>query len=158
MNPIRQNWINFKAHSCTAHHKIKKNGKLTMEDAVFLQANLVNDMVAHMSGLPFPYPPQVCQEQVYILIPNSAPTIAPIIQPSPSANAATDAASNILHQLITSMQHMQQHMVQMHTIQSGRGGQTRNRNTRRPHTLQAATKPIQGQPHKPLPDFATKYF
>ena len=80
-----------------------------MEDAVYHQANLVNDIVSHMSGLPFPYPPQ---EPAYTSIPNPAPTIVPTVQPTPVANVATDV-SNILPQLLTSMQHMQQLLIQM---------------------------------------------
>ena len=67
-------------------------------------------------------------------------------------------ASTIIPHLLTRMQKMQQLMVQMQANQSGGGGQTNNRNTCRPPTFQAATKTRQGQPHKPLLYFATKYF
>ena len=58
MNPIQQNWIHFKTHFRTSHREIEETGKLAMEAAGYHKANLVNDIVAHMSGLPFPYPPQ----------------------------------------------------------------------------------------------------
>ena len=126
MNSFQQNWINFKNHFRTAHHKIKETGKLKMEDAGYHQANLVNDIVAHMSGLPFPYPPQ---EPAYTPIPNPSPTIVPTVQPTPVSNVATNV-SNILPQLLTSMQQMQQLLIQMQTNQTGGGGQTSNLNTR----------------------------
>ena len=162
MNPIQQNWINFKNHFCTVHRELEETGEWTIEDAVFHQANLVNYIVSHMFGLPYPYPPLVCQEPTYAPtttpIPNYAPMMAPIVQPTPEANAATNAISAFIVQLLTSMQQMQQLMVQMQANQGGGGGQNNNCNTRRPPTRQEATKPRQGQPHKILPDFATMYF
>ena len=129
-----------------------------MEDAGCNQANLVNDIVSHMSGLPFTYPTWGCQEPIYTLIPNPAPKIAPIVQPSLAANVAIDAASNILTEILITMQYMQQLMVQIQTNQSVGVGQTIDQNTYHPPTFQAETEPRQGQPHKPLPDFSTKYF
>ena len=58
MNPIQKNWINFKTHFCTAHSDLKETGELTMEAIGYHQYNLVNDIAAHMSRLPFNYPPQ----------------------------------------------------------------------------------------------------
>ena len=79
MNPIQQNWINLKTHFFTAHRKLEETGEFIMEDAEYHQANLGNDIVADISGLQFPYPPQGCEEPVYTPIPNTAPTIAPIV-------------------------------------------------------------------------------
>ena len=91
-----------------------------MEDSVFCKANLVNEIVSHMAGITYPYPPQVLQDPSYepttILIPNAAPMIAPIVQPDPSANATPNASSTILPRLITIIQKMQQLMVQMQYI------------------------------------------
>ena len=107
-------------------------------------------------------PPRQRQEPVYATkttpIPHSSPIILPIVQPSLAANSATDVTSTIIPIILTSMQKIQQLMVQMKANQSGGGGQTRNRNTRFPPTIQEATEPRQVQPHKPLLYFATKYF
>ena len=103
MNSIQKNWINFKTHFCTAHRELEETGELTMEDAVYHQANLVNNIFVHMSGLSFPYPPQGCHDPVYTLISNYAPTISPIVQPYPAANDATNATYNILPQLLNRM-------------------------------------------------------
>ena len=136
MSPIQQNWINFKTHFCTAHCELEETGELLMEDVGYYRANLVNDMVVHMSGLTFPYP---SQEPDYTPIQNSSPTISSTIQPSPVANAATDATSNILPQLMTIMQQIQHLLMQIQTNQAGGGGQTSNHSTRRPTSRQAET-------------------
>ena len=108
MNPIQQNWINFKTHFRTSHHEIEETGELTMEHVGFHQSNLVNGIVSHINCLPFTYPPQGCQEPGYVTttdpIPMDAPMISPIVQPSPAANSATNAASTIIPQIPTSMQ------------------------------------------------------
>ena len=57
MNTIQKNWIIFKTHFRTSHYKLEDTGKLTMEAAGFHKANLVNDIIAHMSVLTFIYPP-----------------------------------------------------------------------------------------------------
>ena len=147
MTPIEQNWINYKTHFHTAHRKLGETGELTMEYCGYHQVNLVNDIVAHMYGLPFLYPPQ---EPAYTLIPNHATTIVPTVQPTIVANVATYAVSNILPQLLTSMQQMQQLMMHMKKNQT-RGGEGTN------HQLQNPTEPRHVQLHKPLPDFANKY-
>ena len=54
MNSIQQNWINFRTHFRTAHRELKETGELTMEAAEYHQDNLVNYIVARMSGLSFP--------------------------------------------------------------------------------------------------------
>ena len=69
----------FKNPFFTAHRKLEETGEFIMEDAEYHQANLVNDIVADISGLQFPYPPQGCKEPVYTPITNTAPTIAPIV-------------------------------------------------------------------------------
>ena len=144
MNPIQQNWVNFKTHFCTAHRELKETPKLTMEDVGYHHSKLFNDIVAYMSGLPFTYPPQ---EPESTPTPNPDPTIIPTVQPTQVANVATDV-TNILTHILTSMQQMQKLMIQIQTNQKGRGVKTSNHNT---HTFQAATEPRQGQPHKPLP-------
>ena len=151
MNPIEKNCFKFKTNFHTAHREIKETGKITMEAAVYHQANLENDIIAHMSGLTFPYPPH---DPECTPTPNPAPTIVPTVQPTPVTNVAT-YVSNILPQILTSMQQMQQLLIQIQTNQTGGGGPTSNRNI---CTLQAATETRQGQPHKPLPDFSNKYF
>ena len=151
MNPIQQNWINFKAHFRISHRNIEETGKLTMEAVGYHQSNLVNDIVTHMSGLSFPYPPQ---DPEYTPTPNTYTTIVPTVQPNPVSNVATDV-SNILPQILNSMKQMQQLLIQMHTDKTGGGRQTSNRNT---CTCQAEIETIQRQTHKPLPDFANKYF
>ena len=133
MNPFQQNWIDFKTHFHTAHCELKETGELTMEDAGYHQSKMVNKIVAHMSGLPFTYPPQY---PAYTPVQNPAPTIVTTVQPTPVANVATDAVYNILPQLLTSMQQMKQLLIQMQKNQTEGGGQTINRNTR---TSQAAT-------------------
>ena len=100
MNTIQKNWIHFKTQLCTAHRKLEETGELTMEDAGYHQSNLVNKIVANMSGLPFTYP---YQDPAYNPVPNLAPTIVPTIQPTSVANVATNTASNILPQILTRM-------------------------------------------------------
>ena len=148
MSPIQQNWINFKTHFLTAHRELEETGELTMEDAGYHQANLVNDIVSHISGLPFPYFPQ---DPTYIPILNSSPTIVPTAQPTPVANVATYVVSNILFQILTSMQHIQKLLIHIQTNQTGGEGKTSNINTHIYPTCQVATEPRHGQPHKPLP-------
>ena len=110
MNPIQKNWINFKTHFRKSHRGLEETGQLKTEDVGFHQSNPVNDMVSHTAGLPFPYPPQGCQEPIYAPtttpISNYGPILAPIVQPAPAANATTAATSTIIPQLLTSMQHM----------------------------------------------------
>ena len=154
MTPIQQNWINFKTHFCTAHRELEETSEPIMEYSGYRQSNLVNDIVAHMYGLPFSYLPQ---EPTYTPIPNCAPTIALTIQPPTVANAATDYVSNILPNIINIMKQMQKLLIQMHKNQAVGLGQTSNCNTHRPPTCQEATEPRQGQSHKPLPDFSNKY-
>ena len=88
MNPIQQNWINFRTHFFTAHRELEETGKLKMEASGYHQDNLVNDIFAHMSGIPFTYPPQ---ETEFTPTPNPDPTIVPTVQPIPVANVATYA-------------------------------------------------------------------
>ena len=121
-----------------------------MEDLGYQQANLVKNIVANMSGLPFTYR---SQDPAYTPVPNSDPTIVPTFQP-----VATDSVSNILPQILTSMKKMQKLLILMQTNKTGGGGQTNNHTTLHPPTCQSATEPIQGQPHKPLPDFTNKYW
>ena len=54
-----------------------------------------------------------------------------------------------------SMQQIQELLIQIHINKTVGGGQTSNCNTR---NFQEATVTRQGKPHKPLPDFANKYF
>ena len=133
-----------------------------MGDVGLHQSNIVNNIVSHMSGLEFIYPPQGCQETTYAPITtpitHADPMMAPTVQPAAAVNAATNAASNITPQLLTIMQHMQQLMVHMKVNQSGVIEQKVNRNTHFNPTWKAATEPRQGQPHKLLPDFAMKYW
>ena len=150
INPIQQQQINFKTRLRTTHQELTETGEITIEDAGYHQANLVNYIVAHMSGIPFTYSPQ---DPDYTLTPNTSPTIVPTVQPIPVANVAT-YVSNIISQILTSMQKMHQLLIQMRAYQTGGGGKTSNCNN---HTRQAATEPRQGQPHNPLPDFANKY-
>ena len=147
MNPIEQNWINSKTLFGTSHRNLEETDKLTMEAVGYHQYIQVNDIVAHMSGLPFPYPPQ---DSECTPTPNPDPTIVPTVQPTPVANFAT-YLYNILPQILTNMQHMQQLLIQIQKNQTRGGVQTSNRNTR---TCQAATEPRQRKPHKPLPEFS----
>ena len=58
INPIQQNWINYKTHFCTAQQELEETGKLTMKAAGYYQPYLVNNIITHMYGLLFTYPPQ----------------------------------------------------------------------------------------------------
>ena len=136
MTPIEQNWINYKTHFHTAHRKLGETGELTMEYCGYHQVNLVNDIVAHMYGLPFLYPPQ---EPAYTLIPNNATTIVLTFQPTIVANVATYAVSNILPQLLTSMQQMQQLMMHMKKNQTRGGGGDKSSTTKPNWTKTRAT-------------------
>ena len=76
MNPIQQNWINFKpifAHLAVISIKLANS---QMEAVGYHQSKLFNNIVAHMSGLPFPYPPQ---DPEYTSTPNPYPTIVPTV-------------------------------------------------------------------------------
>ena len=106
-----------------------------MESAGYHQGKLVHNIVAHMSGLPFPYPPQGPE---YTPSPNPYPTIVPTVQPTTVSNVATDV-SNIPPPA---------------TEQHASDAATADSDTR---TSQLATEQIQGKPHKSLPDFAKKY-
>ena len=112
MNPVQQNWINFKTYFCTAHRDLEETGELTMEAARYHQANLVKNIVAHMSGLKFPYPPWYPE---CTPTPNPSPTIVLTVQPKPVANVSTDVYNTPLPhpQLLISMQQMQKLLIQM---------------------------------------------
>ena len=141
---------------------LRKQANLIIQDAGFYQSNIRNDIVSHKVGILFSYTPQVCQEPIYVPTTNpittSDQTLAPIVQPEPSANVSTNTASTIIPILIRIIQKMQQLMVHMKANQLLGGGQNNNPNTCCLLTLHSGTKTRQGQPHKPLPDFSTKYF
>ena len=105
-----------------------------MEASGYHQANTVDEIVSHMSGLPSPYPPQdpECNPTL-----NPDPTIVTTVQPTPVANVAT-YVSTTLPQILNSMQHMHQLLIHMKTNQKGGGEKKINQKTR---TLQAATEP-----------------
>ena len=111
MNPIQQNWINFKTHFRTAHGKLEETDEITMESAGHHQSKLVNGIIAHMSRIPFPHPPWYTE---YTSTPKLDPNIVPTVQPTSVANIATDVY-NILPQLLTSMKQMKQLIIQMQT-------------------------------------------
>ena len=116
-----------------------------MEDAVYHQSNLANNILSHMSGLPLTYPPQ---DPSHTLVPISYPTIVLTVQPNPVDNVITDAVSNIPHQLLTSIQHIHKLLINMQTNQTGRGLQTINRSTLLPPNLQAENWTKTGETNK----------
>ena len=105
MNPMQQNWINF-----NTHFSQPTASELTMEAVGYHQYIQVDDIVAHMSGLPFHCP---SQKPEYTPTPNPGPTIVPTIQPTPVSNVATNVF-NILPQILTIIQQMQQLIIWMH--------------------------------------------
>ena len=115
-----------------------------------------------MDGLPFTYMLKGCQDPTHSSkttpIPTASPMIAPMIQPAPATNTLTGAASTIIPHLLTRLKQMQKLTVQMQDNQEGVGGQNNNLNTCCITIHQAETQPWQGQPHKPLQYFATKYW
>ena len=128
----------FKTNFHTDHRKLEETWELKMEDEGYHKANLVNNIVEYIPGLPFTY---LTQDKAYTPIPTSDPITATTIQPSPVANVDTYSASNILPQLLNRMQQIQELLIQIDKKQTVWGVKNSNRNNRRTPTLQAATEP-----------------
>jgi hypothetical protein len=125
---LQRTWIAFKIHFRTAHNELQETGELTMEDAGYHQANLIEAIA----------------------------TIVAELQPATSsaspAPIAAQANESILPTIVAQMQQMQQMMAAMQTTTDNRQPATTTREAR-----PQPTGPRTGEPNRPLPPWATKY-
>jgi hypothetical protein len=87
--PLQRTWIAFKIHFRDAHNELQETGELTMADAGYHQANLIEAIAEKLAEL----------------------QVTTALSPPP----ATPAADTLLPSLLSQMQQMQQLMVAMQT-------------------------------------------
>jgi hypothetical protein len=130
---VQKTWINFKTHFREAHLELTETGELTMEQAGYGQANLVEDIVSRISA-EFNHAANMA-EQV-----NLPPATDDTPPPTDTANHAT--TDTILQQVLAQNQELMKMLA------------TNRRPTRRPRP---STGPRQGQPRTPMPAHFNKY-
>ena len=135
---VQKTWINFKGHFRTAHLELTETGELTIEQAGYGQANLVEDIVNRLSAEFSHQANMTDNEPPDMSIQNQT-------QPPDTANHAT--TDNILQQVLT----QNQELMRMLSTNSTRTN-TRVRRPSRP-----STGPRQGQPRTPMPAYFDKY-
>ena len=128
--PTQKTWIAFKTHFCEAHLEPTKTGELTLEEAGYRQANIVEDIVIqlssefnHQENMVNRYPPE-----------DPAPQIA--------------GTADLLQQVLT------QNQEHMRLLSAKYGKSVRNNTNRPPNT---STRTCQGQPCHPMPAYFDKY-
>jgi hypothetical protein len=130
---VQKTWINFKTHFREAHLELTETGELTMEQAGYGQANLVEDIVSRISA-EFNHAANMAEQT------NLPPSNDDTSPPPASANHAT--TDTILQQVLAQNQEL------MKMLASNR------KPTRRPRP---STGPRQGQPRTPMPAHFDKY-
>ena len=140
---VEKTWINFKTHFRQAHDELQETEDLTLQNAGYGNANLVDEIVnrvatdiqAHLNiiqGPPtLPTPPP------------AAPEPEPEPEPEPTAQHVT--TDTIVNQLIQQNQEIMRILV----------ANNNNRNVRR--RPRPSTGPRPGQPTRPLPARINKY-
>ena len=136
---VEHTWINFKEHFRQGHDELQETDDLTLQNAGYGSANLVdeivnhvtNDIQAHLNVIQGP-PPSL-----------PPPPVTPDPTPEPAAQHVTTDA--MVNQLIQQNQEMMRILV----------AATNNRNNRR--RPRPSTGPRPGQPTRPLPARINKY-
>jgi hypothetical protein len=124
---LQKTCIAFKIHFHTARNKLQETGELTMEDAGYHQANLIEAIASRVAKL--------------------QPAT-----PSPSPPPAAPINDSILPTIVPQMEQMQQMMAAMQTTTDNRQPATTPQEQR-----PQPTEPRTGEPNRPLPPWATKY-
>ena len=143
--PGVQTWFEFKILFREAQTELRETGDLTLADAGYHQANMVDEIIDRMREI----------------VPTTTTTDTQIdAQLSQLANAAisnANASSNTMPALVQQMQQMQTTMLQMQQQMQqgggGGGGDARNSNNGR----RAPAGPRLGQPTRPLPASSNLY-
>jgi hypothetical protein len=137
---VQKTWINFKVHFREAHLELTETGELTLEQAGYGQANLVEDIVNRLS-IEFNHQANMIGETN-----NDPPPLCPPV--TENANHAT--TDTILQQVLT----QNQELMRMLAANAGPTGGRRNRT---PRASRPSTGPRQGQPRTPMPAYFNKY-
>jgi len=127
-------WITFKVHFKTAHDELAETGDLTLRQAGYHQANLVDEIVERLQSTRVEEEEQRMEEMLV----NAA-----------MANTGT-TQDPMIPQILAQMQAMMTAM-QTNTNQNATGGRPNNRNR-----IRTNTGPRQGQPPQPLPAWINK--
>ena len=135
---IQKTWINFKAHFREAHLELTETGELTIEQAGYGQANLVEDIVTRLTA-EFNHQANMIEQT------DTAPVIEETTNPPPAANHAT--TDTILQQVLAQNQEL------MRMLASPAPTARRDR----PRASRPSTGPRQGQPRTPMPAYFDKY-
>jgi uncharacterized phage-associated protein len=133
---VQKTWINFKTHFREAHLELTETGELTIEQAGYGQANMVNEIVERLSTQLYCQGANMMHEEKNDDQPDTAPA-------TDNANHAT--TDNILQQVLTQNQEL------MRMLASNAGPRRQNRRPR------PSTGPRQGQPRTPMPAHFNKY-
>ena len=139
---IQKTWINFKQHFRDAHLELTETNELTLEEAGYGQANLVEDIVSRLSA-EFLHQANMMNEE------HQPPTEAPPAAVPPPNTANHTTTDTFLQQLITQNQEM------MRVIASNNANTPNPRGT--PRIPRVSTGPRTGQPFSPIPARFDKY-
>ena len=140
---IQKTWINFTTqHFRDAHLELTETGQLTLEEAGYGQANLVEDIVSRLQAEMLHHANMMNEHQP----PTDAP---PAAVPPPNTVNHTTTTDTFLQQLITQNQEMMR-VIAANTNTSNPRGTPRN-----PHGV--STAPRTGQPFRPIPARLDKY-
>ena len=141
-DPVARNWLNFKDHFRAAHLERTETGELTLQEAGYGQANLVEDIVSRLSAQ-FQYQANLAAEE--------APNPAPAPAPAPACANVAAPPPDYLQQVIAQNQDLMRGRLMEHTNHSGLG-------TRIPRRGRPSDGPRTGQPSTPpLPVHFNKY-
>jgi uncharacterized phage-associated protein len=131
---VQKTWINFKTHFREAHLELTETGELTVEQAGYGQANLVNEIVNRLSA-EFNHQANMTSDHTQTSDDES--------QVDTANHATTDT---ILQQVLAQNQEL------MRMLTTPAFSRRNNRRTGRP-----STGPRQGQPRNPMPAHFDKY-
>jgi hypothetical protein len=129
----QRTWIRFKTHFREAHNELQETGELTMADAGYHQANLVEAIAEKLA--------EIQQETPAAAAPAPAPTVT-----APTADPLIPA-------IMAQMQQMQQLMAAMQAGPTPTAAPAQRTREARP----TPTGPRTGEPMRALPPWATKY-
>ena len=137
-DPNQKTWITFKIHFRTAHDELAETGDLTLRQAGYHQANLVDEIVERLQSTRAEEDNQRMEEMLV----NAA-----------MANTGGTQDPTMIPQILAQMQAMMTAMqTNTNQNQNAQGGGRPNNRPRRPNT-----GPRQGQPPQALPAWINKY-
>ena len=139
-------WPNFKDHFRTAHLELQETGELTLHEAGYGNANLVEDIVARLTN-ELNHRANIVHEE---------PPVVPAPEPAaPVANATVDSNNPLLAQIL------QQNAELLRCIACNSNDSTSNAGNQRPPARTRLPRrpegPRQGQPRTPLAANYNKY-